>query len=92
MVPSVCALSAFNFFFLSFFLLSAKEKVALLIGNDVYCNLGNLKSPRYDVITIAQILRRLGFKVIALHNLTLHEMRSALKIFSSLVPEGGYGK
>lgn len=70
--------------------LTAKEKVALLIGNDVYCNLNNLKSPRNDVITIAQILERIGFKVIALHNLTLHEMRSALKIFCSLVPEGGY--
>ena len=73
-------------------MISAKEKVALLIGNDVYCNLSNLKSPRNDVVTIAQILKEIGFKVITLHNLTLHEMRGALKIFCSLVPEGGYGK
>ncbi|KAJ9593533.1 hypothetical protein L9F63_014926, partial [Diploptera punctata] len=70
--------------------LTAKEKVALLIGNDVYCNLTALHSPRNDVVTIAQILRKIGFKVIALHNLTLLEMRNALKKFSSLVPEGGY--
>jgi uncharacterized caspase-like protein len=72
--------------------ISATEKVALLIGNDKYTNLSDLKTPRSDVVTVASILKTIGFKVIALHNLTLNEMRNAVHEFCKLLPEGGYGK
>jgi uncharacterized caspase-like protein len=72
--------------------ISATEKVALLIGNDTYTNVSDLNTPRSDVATIASILKDIGFKVIALHNLTLNEMRNAVREFCKLLPEGGYGK
>jgi hypothetical protein len=43
------------------------------------------------VATIASILKDIGFKVIALHNLTLSEMRNAVHEFCQLLPQGGYG-
>jgi hypothetical protein len=66
--------------------------VALLIGNDTYKDLSDLNRPSNDVATIAAILRDIGFKVIALHNLTLIEMRNAVLQFCRLLPQGGYGK
>jgi hypothetical protein len=70
----------------------ATEKVALLIGNDTYTDLNDLNTPRNDVATIASILKDIGFKVIALHNLTLNEMRNAVHEFRRLLPQDGYGK
>jgi hypothetical protein len=72
--------------------ISATEKVALLIGNDTYTDLSDLNTPSNDVATIASILKDIGFKVIALHNLTLSEMRNAVREFCQLLPQGGYGK
>jgi hypothetical protein len=72
--------------------ISATEKVALLIGNDTYADLSGLNTPRSDVATIASILKDIGFKVIALHNLTLNEMRNAVHEFCQLLPQEGYGK
>jgi len=66
--------------------------VALLIGNDTYKDLSGLNTPSNDVATIAAILKDIGFKVIAVHNLTLIEMRNAVREFCQLLPQGGYGK
>lgn len=66
--------------------------MALLIGNDTYKDLSGLNTPSNDVATIAAILKDIGFKVIALHNLTLIEMRNAVHQFCQLLPQGGYGK
>lgn len=74
------------------FYISATEKVALLIGNDTYKDLSGLNTPSNDVATIAAILKDIGFKVIAFHNLTLIEMRNAVHEFCQLLPQGGYGK
>ncbi|XP_021913468.1 mucosa-associated lymphoid tissue lymphoma translocation protein 1 homolog isoform X2 [Zootermopsis nevadensis] len=71
--------------------ITATEKVALLIGNDTYTDLSDLNTPRNDVATIASILKDIGFKVIALHNLTLNEMRNAVYEFCQLLPQEGYG-
>ncbi|KAJ4434542.1 hypothetical protein ANN_23104, partial [Periplaneta americana] len=70
--------------------LRATEKVALLIGNDLYNELTPLHTPRNDVVTIANILKDAEFKVIALHNLTLQEMRNAVSLFCKLLPDGAY--
>jgi uncharacterized caspase-like protein len=66
--------------------------VALLIGNDTYTDLSDLNTPSNDVATIASILNDIGFKVIALHNLTLSEMRNAVREFCQLLPQKGYGR
>lgn len=65
--------------------------MALLIGNDTYKDLSDLNTPSNDVATIAAILKDIGFKVIALHNLTLNEMRNAVHEFCQLLPQQGYG-
>lgn len=66
--------------------------MALLIGNDTYTDLSDLNTPSNDVATIASILKDIGFKVIALRNLTLGEMRNAVREFCQLLPQDGYGE
>ncbi|XP_028399098.1 mucosa-associated lymphoid tissue lymphoma translocation protein 1 homolog isoform X3 [Dendronephthya gigantea] len=69
------------------------DKVALLIGNKDYdhCDkLGKLYHPTNDVADIAGVLRSIGFKVISLVNLRLHEMRRALQLFAKLLDPGVY--
>lgn len=69
------------------------DKVALLIGNKDYKyseKLGKLYHPTNDVRDIAGVLQSIGFKVISLINLTLDEMRHALKLFSKLLDSGVY--
>ncbi|XP_063239283.1 mucosa-associated lymphoid tissue lymphoma translocation protein 1 homolog isoform X2 [Bacillus rossius redtenbacheri] len=65
-------------------------KVALLIGNRSYAH-QPLRTPWQDVKTLAQILRTKGFMVIALKDLTLVEMRGALRLFCSLLRKAAYG-
>lgn len=68
----------------------ASAKLALLVGNEKYDNLMNLHTPSNDVVTIAPILMQLGFHVVALHNLTLIEMRNAFIWFCQLIPQNAY--
>ncbi|XP_067001253.2 mucosa-associated lymphoid tissue lymphoma translocation protein 1 [Anabrus simplex] len=66
------------------------EKVALLIANEEYENMDNLLKPITDVVTLTEILTNLGFKVLALCNLTLIEMRNAVKKICEKIPEEAY--
>ncbi|XP_046398673.1 mucosa-associated lymphoid tissue lymphoma translocation protein 1-like isoform X2 [Ischnura elegans] len=68
----------------------AKGKFALLIGNAEYTNRSPLKSPSNDVATLAKIFKKLQFKVIALKDLSVIEMKNALKNFCKLLPRGAY--
>ncbi|XP_071439554.1 mucosa-associated lymphoid tissue lymphoma translocation protein 1-like [Hetaerina americana] len=70
--------------------LIAKEKFALLIGNDEYENHDHLNTPSSDVATLSNIFTELQFKVVALKNLTLKEMRNALKHFCEMLPPDAY--
>ncbi|KAG8232773.1 hypothetical protein J437_LFUL012913 [Ladona fulva] len=49
-----------------------------------------MKTPTSDVETLAKILEKLKFKVVALRNLTALEMRNALHKFCKMLLEGTY--
>jgi len=63
----------------------------LIIANDDYENQKRLETPRNDAVKIGNLLKEIGFKVICLANLSLEQMRNAIKIFSQVLTEGVYG-
>ncbi|MBZ3890828.1 Mucosa-associated lymphoid tissue lymphoma translocation protein 1-like protein [Sciurus carolinensis] len=70
---------------------SAKDKVALLIGNMNYWEHPKLKAPLVDVYELTNLLRQLDFKVVSLLDLTEYEMRNAVDEFLLLLDKGVYG-
>lgn len=66
--------------------------MALLIATEEYDHLSKLITPSNDALSLARILKKLGFHVFTLHNLTLVEMRNAISWFYSLLPANAYGK
>lgn len=75
----------------TFCLVTATDKVALLIGNMSYQNHPKLKAPMVDVYDLTNLLRQLNFKVVSLLDLTESEMRNAVEEFLSLLHKGVYG-
>jgi tetratricopeptide (TPR) repeat protein len=58
------------------------RRVAMLIGNSSYGQVGELKNPGNDVRILSQALRRIGFSDVTEHfNLGLAAMTAALKAF-----------
>jgi tetratricopeptide (TPR) repeat protein len=58
------------------------KRVAMLIGNSAYGQVGELKNPGNDVRILSQALRRIGFRDVTEHfNLGLAAMTAALKTF-----------
>nr|XP_054755642.1 mucosa-associated lymphoid tissue lymphoma translocation protein 1-like [Lytechinus pictus] len=70
---------------------TATDKVALLIGNEAYRSGDLLSAPGNDMEKLARNLYEMQFKVVSLLNLTVAEMKKALKIFCSLLDDGVYG-
>ena len=72
---------------MKFALLSARGKVALLIGNQRYDaeQLNDLNSPEGDIRELAQELEKLDFKVISLVNLRHSEIMRALEVFYGML-------
>jgi len=69
----------------------AKDKIALLIGNDVYEHNGNLECAARDVNILGDILREeMNFKTLTFSNLNLVEMHVALSRFYELSHQGCY--
>lgn len=66
--------------------------MALLIGNNGYLNHPNLLAPMVDVFELSVLLRRLGFCVISLIDLTREEMLISVKQFLQLLDKGVYGE
>ena len=69
------------------------DKVALLIGNEDYVykrELGELMHPGNDTRDVAGALMSIGFKVVSLVNLTLEEMKDAVKLFCELLESNMY--
>uniref|UniRef100_A0A1B6EA82 Caspase family p20 domain-containing protein n=1 Tax=Clastoptera arizonana TaxID=38151 RepID=A0A1B6EA82_9HEMI len=64
--------------------------MALLIGNNSYDHLGDLMCTNNDVLAISEVLRKLGFHIFAMMNLTLVEMINATKWFFKVVPQNAY--
>ncbi|KAL6259158.1 hypothetical protein P5V15_009079 [Pogonomyrmex californicus] len=69
----------------------AVAKIALIIANDNYENQTRLETPKNDAANIGNLLKEIGFKVICLINLSLEQMRNAIKIFGDVLTEGVYG-
>ncbi|KAM4748945.1 mucosa-associated lymphoid tissue lymphoma translocation protein 1-like [Rhinophrynus dorsalis] len=69
----------------------AAGKVALLIGNNGYRNHPNLLAPMVDVCELGGLLRKLGFCVVSLVDLTHREMITAVNQFLQLLDKGMYG-
>ena len=60
---------------------SVRGKAALLIANQDYKKFQKLQTAEEDVQMLAVELRKLGFNVLTLANLTLKEMQEAEEIF-----------
>jgi hypothetical protein len=72
----------------------ARDKVALLIGNQKYRECGDLNKLRFmekTVESVAKKLTTLDFKVFVFVNLTLSEMNKVLTWFYTLLSSGVYG-
>ncbi|CAH2273198.1 mucosa-associated lymphoid tissue lymphoma translocation 1-like isoform X1 [Pelobates cultripes] len=69
----------------------AVGKVALLIGNNGYLNHPNLLAPMVDVSELSVLLRKIGFCVVSLVDLTREEMLRAVNQFLDLLDKGVYG-
>lgn len=72
--------------------MTAAGKVALLIGNNSYIRHPNLLAPMVDVCELSALLRKLGFCVISLVDLTREEMITAVHQFLQLLDRGMYGE
>ncbi|XP_075711256.1 mucosa-associated lymphoid tissue lymphoma translocation protein 1-like [Rhinoderma darwinii] len=68
----------------------ATAKVALLIGNNGYLNHPNLLAPMVDVFELSVLLRKLGFCVISLVDLTREEILTSVRQFLQLLDKGVY--
>ncbi|KZC04407.1 Mucosa-associated lymphoid tissue lymphoma translocation protein 1 [Dufourea novaeangliae] len=71
--------------------LKAVAKIALIIANGDYDCHECLPTPKNDAAYIAKLLEEIGFEVICLMNLTITQMKNAIKVFSKALLEGVYG-
>ena len=69
----------------------AERRVALVIGNDTYAHLPDLKNAGKDARDMAAKLKTLGFEVIARYNASERDMVRAIRRFSSRLSAGGTG-
>jgi tetratricopeptide (TPR) repeat protein len=58
-----------------------KHKVALVVGNGTYRFANQLPNPPNDASDVAQLLRRMGFDVVAGNNLDYNAMKDAIRSF-----------
>lgn len=72
--------------------LKAVAKIALIIANGDYEHHECLLMPKHDAAHIGNLLKEIGFEVICLVDLTITQMKNAIKIFSKALVEGVYGK
>ena len=64
------------------------NKLALVIGNDSYVNVGKLKNAREDARTMAENLQSLNYKVTLKLDVTQKEMVGAIRNFATSVQGG----
>jgi len=64
----------------------AQKRVALIVGNSAYANVGALPNPRRDVAVMESLFRKAGFDVVEVkRDLGVAAMRRALRDFSDQV-------
>ena len=67
----------------------AEKRIALVIGNGAYPNLGALKNPPKDAKLMARTLRSLGFEVIERIDANQKGMKKAIKAFGNKLGTAG---
>jgi hypothetical protein len=85
----VRALIWFIWFAFSASVLATESRTALVIGNRAYEHARQLVNPGNDAAAISLKLRTLGFSVIERHDISLKEMRVALREFVRSIPREG---
>jgi len=68
----------------------AEKRVALVIGNGAYAT-APLINPPNDARAISAALKEMGFDVIARTNLTMRDMKVAIRDFGDRIQNGGVG-
>ena len=69
----------------------AEKRVALVIGNGAYQNVGKLINPTNDAKAISGMLQSAGFDTVELHdNLGIRELRQAISDFADIVTRPSY--
>lgn len=69
----------------------AKDKVALLIGNEGYMSDKKLSAPSNDILKVGNKLRAMKFKTLICKDLTKAHMEKVIDFFISLLYDGVYG-
>jgi hypothetical protein len=67
----------------------AATRIALVIGNGAYPNIGELANPSNDARLMADTLRQLGFEVIEKINVSQKPMKKAIKAFGNRLNRAG---
>ena len=65
----------------------ADKKVALVIGNSRYANEATLANPHNDAEDMAEVLSRIGFKVMVKFDLDYNSLRNSLMEFTQLADQ-----
>src|SRR5688572_27023035 len=65
----------------------AEKRVALVIGNSSYKNVGRLANPAKDAAAIETLLKGAGFEVVARRDLAATEMRRVIRDFADLTQD-----
>jgi hypothetical protein len=65
----------------------AEKRVALVIGNSAYRNVGRLANPAQDAAAIETLLKRAGFEVVARRDLAGTEMKRVIRNFADLAQD-----
>jgi len=96
--PAIAALTGiaafvglFKFSFLSFDKNLAADRIALVVGNDSYPQLGELPAVRRDVEAVCRSMEAKGFKIIKKINPSTLELRKAVYDFQTILSTGGVG-
>lgn len=67
----------------------AESRMALVIGNSAYLTVSALPNPANDAKAVSELLSSAGFEVVPVADLSLADMRIAIREFTSLVSAKG---
>ena len=68
-----------------------EQRIALIIGNNNYTHLPNLKNPLNDAKLMRETLKKNGFTILYRENAKIKEMKKLLKKFFHRISKGGVG-
>ena len=72
-------------------MMKEEQRIALIIGNNRYKELSNLKNPINDARSMRDILKKRGFEVLYSENATQNQFKKLVKRFGTKLSRGGVG-